>query len=56
MTNEEKIKNMSREELEILLVNIQEPYRETPFCKYPCCHNCLHCIIMWLDKEAEENV
>lgn len=56
MTNAEKIKNMSKEELAILLISIQVPYLDTPFCEHPCNHSCRDCIRKWLDKETEENV
>lgn len=53
MTNEEKIKSMSREELaKYLLVELKYPYCAERNC--PEDHDCTACIMDWLGEEAKE--
>lgn len=54
MTNEEKIKNMSREELAEFLYDID--WRGVPCCdKSNCIEQCLKCVQNRLGKEADKN-
>ena len=55
MTNEEKIKSMTREELaELMLMNCY-PYCDTTIPDCPKGHNCYKCAFEWLGEKAEGN-
>lgn len=52
MTNEEKIKSMSREELAKYLLGQKLPYCAGRDC--PEDHECINCVLEWLAEEAKE--
>ena len=53
MTNEEKIKSMTREELAKYLLGQKQPYCAERNC--PDDHNCDSCVLEWLDEEARND-
>ena len=62
MTNEEKIKAMSREELAEFIVDVYANCMGPPFCHEPfrCARvlqeesPCIDCVLLWLGEEATQ--
>ena len=59
MTNYERIKNMSIEEMALFLVKVNNSYSDCMVgvddCKYPKIgNNCILCFKQWLESEVEE--
>lgn len=59
MTNEERIKSMSRDELAetidvLLIIDRFYTQRVAPYCHEPCTNSCYSCIYNWLGEEAAD--